>query len=63
MLLLIHKLVLLINTCDLKHALISAFCKGVGICQKGHGLRFEAENGWIIMLNEMSIMIFLIYVS
>lgn len=43
MLLLIHNLVLLINPCDLKHALISAFGKGVGICQKGHGLRFEAK--------------------
>lgn len=63
MLLLIHKLVLLINPYDLKHALISAFGKGIGIHQKGHGLRFEEENRWIIMLNEMSIMIFLIYVS
>lgn len=63
MLLLIHNLVLLINPCDLKHVLISAFGKGVGICQKGHGLRFEAKNVWIIMLNEMNIMIFLIYVS
>ena len=55
--------ILLINPYDLKHALISAFGKGVGIHQKGYGLRFEAKNRWKIMLNEMSIVIFLIYVS